>query len=74
MSALPTVCTETTSLSNKTTRKRARRYGLSRGLMIGFGAALIHSYEWILYIFAAFLIFTGIKMLFANDEGYNIAE
>ncbi len=34
-----------------------------RGVMIGLGAVLIAQYGWILYIFAAFLIFTGIKML-----------
>lgn len=45
-----------------------------RGIMIGFGAALIHSYEWILYIFAAFLIFTGVKMLFAGDEHYDVGS
>ena len=33
-----------------------------RGIMIGVGAALIHQFSWILYIFGAFLIFTGIKM------------
>lgn len=42
---------------------------LLRGIMIGFGATLVHNYEWVLYIFAAFLIFTGIKMLFSKDEG-----
>lgn len=45
-----------------------------RGVMIGFGAALVHSYEWVLYIFAAFLIFTGIKMLFAKDEEHDISK
>ncbi|MES2207023.1 MAG: TerC family protein [Pseudomonadota bacterium] len=39
-----------------------------RGIMIGLGAALIHQFSWILYIFGAFLVFTGIKMLWANDE------
>ncbi len=39
-----------------------------RGTMIGIGAQLIAQYHWILYIFAAFLIFTGIKMLFFNTE------
>jgi tellurite resistance protein TerC len=33
-----------------------------RGIMIGLGAALIAQYDWILYIFAAFLIVTGVKM------------
>jgi len=33
-----------------------------RGVMIGLGAALIHQFSWVLYLFGAFLIFTGIKM------------
>jgi tellurite resistance protein TerC len=43
-----------------------------RGLMIGFGAAAVQQYGWILYFFAAFLVFTGIKMLFAGDEPMDI--
>lgn len=39
-----------------------------RGLMIGVGAALVAQYAWLLYIFGAFLVFTGIKMLLQNDE------
>lgn len=39
-----------------------------RGTMIFLGAALITKYHWILYVFAAFLIFTAIKMLFMNTE------
>ena len=35
-----------------------------RGVMIGVGAKLVADFHWILYVFAAFLIFTGIKMLF----------
>ena len=34
-----------------------------RGLMIGAGAALVQQYAWVLYVFGAFLIVTGIKML-----------
>ena len=30
-----------------------------RGVMIGLGAYLIHHFEWILYVFGAFLIWTG---------------
>jgi tellurite resistance protein TerC len=33
-----------------------------RGIMIGLGATLVQQFHWILYFFAAFLIFTGIKM------------
>jgi hypothetical protein len=39
-----------------------------RGIMIGLGAALVSEYHWVLYIFAAFLIFTGIKMLVTDDQ------
>lgn len=39
-----------------------------RGIMIGLGAALIAQFSWILYFFAAFLVFTGIKMLMTMDE------
>ncbi len=45
-----------------------------RGLMIAVGAALIHEFEWILYIFAAFLIFTGIKMLLTGDKPADVAS
>ena len=39
-----------------------------RGVMIWFGAELIERFHGILYVFGAFLLFTGIKMLFAGDE------
>jgi tellurite resistance protein TerC len=33
-----------------------------RGAMIGAGAYLIHKFHWIIYVFGAFLVFTGIRM------------
>lgn len=39
-----------------------------RGIMIGVGAGLVSQFHWILYIFAAFLMFTGVKMLFMKDD------
>jgi len=39
-----------------------------RGIMIGLGASIVSNYSWVLYLFAVFLIFTGIKMLFAGDD------
>ncbi len=45
-----------------------------RGIMIGVGAALVASFHWVLYLFAAFLIFTGIKMLLAGDREPDIAN
>jgi len=38
-----------------------------RGLMIVIGAALIDQFSWILYLFGAFLLFTGVRMLLAKD-------
>jgi len=40
-----------------------------RGIMIGLGTHVVSNYAWTLQIFAAFLIFTGIKMLFPEKEG-----
>lgn len=39
-----------------------------RGGMIGIGVAIISAAYWILYLLGAFLIFTGVKMLFAETE------
>lgn len=41
---------------------------LMRGVMIYLGAELIARYTWIIYVFGAFLIFTGIKMLLIKGE------
>lgn len=38
-----------------------------RGAMIGIGAQLVARYHWILYVFGAFLVFTGIRMLLSNS-------
>ncbi len=40
-----------------------------RGVMIGIGAKLIAEFHWILYVFGAFLVVTGLKMLFLKAEG-----
>ena len=45
-----------------------------RAVMIGVGATLVQNYAWVLYIFAVFLILTGIKMLFASDKPVDIAN
>jgi tellurite resistance protein TerC len=42
---------------------------IMRGAMIGLGTALIIEFHWILYVFGAFLVFSGIKMLLAKEEG-----
>jgi tellurite resistance protein TerC len=39
-----------------------------RAIFIGFGAAAVTEWQWILWFFGAFLIYTGFKMLFAKDN------
>jgi len=41
---------------------------LMRGIMIGAGAALVEHFKWALYVFGAFLVFTGAKMFFGKPE------
>ncbi|MEO1969224.1 MAG: TerC family protein [Sphingomonadaceae bacterium] len=45
-----------------------------RGVMIAGGAALVAEAHWVLYIFAAFLIFTGIKMVFSSDNEADLSQ
>jgi tellurite resistance protein TerC len=39
-----------------------------RAVFIGLGAALLHRFHWVIYIFGAFLVFTGIRMLMHRNE------
>jgi tellurite resistance protein TerC len=39
-----------------------------RGAMIGAGAALVSHFHWILYVFGAFLVLTGIRMLVVKTK------
>ncbi len=41
---------------------------IMRGMMIGVGVALIALVDWILYLFGAFLLYSGVKMLFVKTE------
>lgn len=45
-----------------------------RGILIGLGAAIVANFNWILYIFGAFLVITGVKMLFGVDKEVDIAS
>jgi tellurite resistance protein TerC len=44
-----------------------------RAIMIGLGAAMVERFEWLLYVFAAFLIVTGVKMWRMVDQPYDVA-
>ena len=39
-----------------------------RFIFIFVGSALLQRFDWIIYIFGAFLVYTGIKLFFENDE------
>lgn len=54
-------------------QKRVLLYGvlgaiLMRAVLIYLGALLIQEFDWIFYVFGAFLVFTGIKMLFLTGK------
>ena len=45
-----------------------------RGVMIAVGAAMIERFEWVLYVFGGFLIFTGARMAFSHSDAPAIPE
>ena len=45
-----------------------------RAIMIGIGATLVAEFEWVLYLFAAFLILTGVKMLMLSDKEADLSK
>ncbi|KKI43497.1 membrane protein [Obesumbacterium proteus] len=45
-----------------------------RTIMIFAGSWLVTQFQWILYVFGAFLLFTGVKMALAKDEDGDIGD
>ncbi len=45
-----------------------------RAIMIGLGATLVAQYGWVLYLFAGFLILTGVKMLLMAEKETDLAK
>lgn len=45
-----------------------------RGIMIAIGAELISTYKWVTLLFAAFLAFTGIKMLIVPEGDHDVSK
>ncbi len=45
-----------------------------RAIMISLGAAIVTEFHWVLYLFGAFLVFTGLKMLWLVDNKPDIAS
>lgn len=45
-----------------------------RGIFISLGSVVVNEFTWVLYIFAAFLIFTGYKMLFGGEHEMKLED
>jgi tellurite resistance protein TerC len=45
-----------------------------RAIMIGLGATIVSQFSWVLYVFAVFLIGTGVKMIWFADKEYNVGN
>ncbi|MEJ1161831.1 TerC family protein [Prosthecomicrobium sp. N25] len=43
-----------------------------RAIMIGLGAAIVSEFSWVLYVFALFLIATGVKMIVFADKTHDV--
>ena len=44
-----------------------------RAIMISLGSALVSEFVWVLYVFGAFLLLTGMKMLFVAERPIDLA-
>ncbi len=47
---------------------------LLRGMFIAVGALLIKQFSWIMYVFGAFLIFTGVKMAVRQAKEFDVSQ
>jgi tellurite resistance protein TerC len=45
-----------------------------RAILIGLGATIVSQFSWVLYIFAVFLIATGVKMIVFADREYDVGS
>lgn len=41
---------------------------IMRALLIGVGEALVSNFHWVLYVFSAILVYTGVKMVLSKDD------
>jgi tellurite resistance protein TerC len=47
---------------------------IMRGLFIGLGALLVNRFGWVLYVFGAMLVITGVRMVFKQDEEFDAEQ
>ncbi len=45
-----------------------------RGVMIALGAALLHEFEWIIYVFGTLLLFSAVKLMVSRDDKMDIEK
>lgn len=45
-----------------------------RGIMIALGSALINNFDWIFFVFGAFLVFTGARMALHNEQDTDLSN
>jgi tellurite resistance protein TerC len=45
-----------------------------RGVMIGLGVALINRFDWVAYLFGAFLLYSAVRMLMLRNENLEPAD
>lgn len=45
-----------------------------RAVMILLGVALVERFHWVLYIFGAFLVLTGLRMFFESEDAEDVSE
>ena len=45
-----------------------------RAIMIGLGATLVAQFGWVLYLFAAFLLVTGVKLLWLGEGEHDLSR
>ncbi|HEV3486440.1 MAG TPA: TerC/Alx family metal homeostasis membrane protein, partial [Vicinamibacterales bacterium] len=47
---------------------------IMRGIFIGLGALLVREFVWVLYVFGAMLVITGVRMAFKQDEEFDAEQ
>jgi tellurite resistance protein TerC len=47
---------------------------IMRGIFIGVGAALLARFDWIIYVFGALLVITGVRMAVKQDEEFDAEQ
>jgi len=60
-------------------QRRVLNYGIAGALILRLifvllGVTIVNMFHWVLYVFGAILIFSGIKMMLKHDENKNLKE